>query len=375
MFLGIALAAGLVLLAFSLYVSEVVRRGAFEPTRLPPRFDLEVLHVADDRVTLRPLAPNASGHWNEAGLWGLRWPEGHGRVGRILETGQNEVTREWTGFDGELFPGIGARIDPAAFPLDPRVAFGIEFRTVRYRSPIGQFDGALCDGSRATWVLFVHGKRAARPRKPPYSYPVLPLAADRGFPCLDVAYRNDRDAPASDGLHWYGLAEWEDLDGAARFALDHGAVDLILVGYSMGGAIVTSFLYRSDLAARVAGVILDAPVLDLKAVVDSGIRRRGVPHALVRPGLWIAALRLGTGWAAFDYLKDAERLRAPILLIHGGSDPVVPVAGSDRLARLRRDIVTYLHVPGATHGTAWNVDPAAYESAVCAFLDSLPIAT
>ena len=77
-----------------------------------------------------------------------------------------------------------------------------------------------------------------------------------------ITYRNDLGEPESpDGFHWYGQHEWKDLEGAARYALEHGAEELILVGYSMGGGIVMNFLYRSPLANKVEGVILDAPML------------------------------------------------------------------------------------------------------------------
>jgi len=371
-FLAITLtgAAGLAL-GFIVYVSVRVRRGAFEPTRSAPPFDLEVLDVSDERVTLRALRARASGRLTQNGVWGLRWARGHGRVGRVVRAGESGVAREWTPFEGTLGTGERARIELAAFPSNPRVAFGIEFRSARYESPAGQFTGAICDGPRSTWVLFVHGKRAARPRKPPWSYPILPLARDLGLPCFDVAYRNDPDAPVGDGLHWYGLKEWEDLEAAARYALDHGCENLVPVGYSMGGAIVMSFLYRSGLASRVRGVILDAPVLDLQAAVDAGIHRHGVPRTLIRPGLWIAGRRLGLDWDSVNYLKDARRLEVPILLFHGDSDPVVPVETSDRLARLRSDIVTYVRAPGAGHAQAWNVEPPVYEAAVRAFLGRL----
>ena len=61
-----------------------------------------------------------------------------------------------------------------------------------------------------------------------------------------------------------------------------GAESVILVGYSMGGAIVTNFLYRAPLAAKVRGVILDAPMLDLGSAIDHGVRQRGLPVFPVR---------------------------------------------------------------------------------------------
>jgi uncharacterized protein len=99
-----------------------------------------------------------------------------------------------------------------------------------------------------------------------------------GFPALVLSYRDDPGAPAcSDRLRHWGASEWRDVEAATAYALDHGAADVVLVGYSMGGALVASFLYQSPLAAKVRGVILDAPGLDLGAAIDYGARDRDVP--------------------------------------------------------------------------------------------------
>jgi pimeloyl-ACP methyl ester carboxylesterase len=75
----------------------------------------------------------------------------------------------------------------------------------------------------------------------------------------------------------YGLTEWQDLAAAAQYALGHGARRLLLVGYSMGGAIVISFLERSPLAGRVAGVVVDSPMTDFGRAVDHGASRQTLP--------------------------------------------------------------------------------------------------
>ena len=176
--LGLLIAAALIVGSFSFYVSAMVRRGAFEPTRHVPRFDLEVVDVHPDRITLRPLEANASGgRWKQDGIWGLRSKDGHGRIAGIVDSQRDEVVRQWTPFQGTIASGDRARVDTTAFPFDPGVAFDLDFRHVAYASPAGQFNGWTSDGTHSTWVLFLHGKRAARPRKPPYSYPILPLAA------------------------------------------------------------------------------------------------------------------------------------------------------------------------------------------------------
>lgn len=363
---------GLVLVAgWTVCTASRIRRGAFEPTRTMPPFDLEVSEVREDRITLRPLAGQLPHRWQQPGLWGLSWSGGRGQAREILEASDTHVTRRWQHWHGELEPGQPVRLDSAALP-DPRAGLGLDFREAAWVSPVGQLHGEVCAGEGSTWAVFIHGKRPARPAPLPHAYPILPVVREFSLPCLDVAYRNDPGSPPTeDGLHWYGLKEWEDLDAAIRWALEQGAERLILVGYSMGGAIALSFLGRSPLADRVAGVILDAPVLDLRRVIEFGIRHHGIPPALIRPGLWLLGRQLGAEWSKFDYLRDTKTLGCPILLFHGEDDPTVPVSTSDDLARLRPDLVTYVRTPGAAHAQAWNVDPSGYEAAVRAFIGGL----
>jgi pimeloyl-ACP methyl ester carboxylesterase len=93
-----------------------------------------------------------------------------------------------------------------------------------------------------------------------------------------ISYRNDAGAPPDPtGMLRYGRTEWQDLAAAAQYALGHGARRLLLVGSSMGGAIVISFLERSPLAGRVAGVILDSPMTDFGRAVDHGASRQTLP--------------------------------------------------------------------------------------------------
>ncbi|MDA2925271.1 lysophospholipase, partial [Acidobacteria bacterium AH-259-L09] len=101
--------------------------------------------------------------------------------------------------------------------------------------------------------------------------------------------------------------------------------ELILFGSSMGGAIITNFLYESPKAEKVRGLILDAPMLNLNATVDLRAREQGVPKLLMAIGKFIASIRFAIDWKALDYLSQVDKLAVPILLFHGDADSVVPV--------------------------------------------------
>lgn len=369
--LGAILAA--VWLAGGWRLSNRIRRRVLEPRTRGGVRPLEVLEVEPDRVTLGVLPETGpSRRWRQEGLWGLRWPGGYAQTGRILHLGKQKVTRSLRLLKGNPAPGTRVTLTSFAFPDDPEEAFGLPVQPLRYRSPLGPFPAWLVPGSRSTWVIFVHGKRGAPPSSALRSHPLLKVASDLDFPGLVISYRNDLEAePAEDGLHWCGLTEWEDLEGAARHALESGAEGLILAGYSMGGALVMSFLRQSDLARSVRGVILEAPVLDLAATLDFAARNRGYPRVLFHAAKTLAQVRFGVPWKKLNYIRRTEYLQAPTLIFHGGADALVPLRTSRLLARSRPELVQCVEIPGATHGRSWNLDPHRYEEITREFLESV----
>ncbi len=358
-------AAAAALLGGSWYYSDQLRKGALVPGD-PPKLDLEVVALAEGRITLRPTSDaKRNGDWTQDGIFGLESAGGYDQVGKILEIDERQAVREFVPISGRIRVGDLARLDSFAFPSDPQQALGIPFEEVTYHSPLGDTPAWYIAGPRDTWTVFVHGKGASRRE----ALRILPAIVGLGLPSLVITYRNDPEAPPSaDELYRYGATEWEDLQAAVDYALDHGAKQIVLVGYSMGGAIVTNFLYQSPLAGRVAGVIFDSPMLDFGATVDHGVAQTKLPGVLSSVGKVIAGRRFDINWGELNYLKRAGRLSVPILLFHGDDDERVPVETSDALARARPDIVTYVRTAGVGHVRSWNADPEAYEAAVRGFL-------
>ena len=68
-----------------------------------------------------------------------------------------------------------------------------------------------------------------------------------------------------------------DVEAALLVAAERGAADVVLFGWSMGGAIALQVVARSWLADRVRAVVLDAPVLDWRHVLDHHARLNRAP--------------------------------------------------------------------------------------------------
>jgi len=362
--IGVAFVGAGALAGFGLYYSESLKSGALEPDHGPDKLDLLVSALDDGSITLVTTKDAKSdGDWTKPGTFGIEWPGGYAQTGPILQLGSGSVAREFKPVKGDLKVGDTVRLDSFAFPGDPLDGRGIPFEDVTLPSELGALPAWLVKGDPSVWGIFVHGKGANRRE----TLRMLPAVTQSGLSSLIITYRNDVEAPKSpDGFYRYGESEWKDLDAAAQYAVDHGAQRLVLVGYSMGGGIVMSFMQRSSRAQRVDALVLDSPMLDFSATVDYGAR--GIPGFLNKIGKTVAGLRFGIHWSRLNYLEAAADLRVPVLLFHGDADEKVPVETSDKLARARPDIVTYVRATGVGHVRSWNSDPPAYEAKVREFL-------
>jgi len=356
------------------FYSGEIRAGALDSTAPgTPALQTEVLAVGDRSITLAR-DPNAPRELTTAGTWGLRWADGYGRLGAILALEPDRVERAFTRLEGTPpRAGEGSAVDGYAWPADPALAAGRRATEVSYPSPLGPAPAWQVAGTRDTWVILVHGYNAARTE----TLRTLATVARQGYPALAISYRNDPGAPRSpDGLRHWGATEWRDLEAATRYAIGQGATGVILAGFSMGAAVVTSFLLESPLASRVRGVVLDSPALDLGEVIDYGSTDRELPvlgaplpPALTVTAKGIAGMRYDLDWGQLDYVDRAGRLAAPMLVFHQAGDPTVPVAISEALASARPDLVTFERFTGDGHVQSWNTDRARYERALRAFLE------
>jgi uncharacterized protein len=300
------------------------------------------------------------------GIYGLDFEGGHAIARRVVAVENDRVTRVVTDVRGDLSEGTKAAFDESVWEGNPRSARGIPYREIEFASQLGPMPAWQVAGRGDTWAISVHGHNATRAE----GLRVLAPLRRAGLPTLLIAYRNDPGAPpAEDGLLHLGQTEWRDLESAARYAVRRGARSLVLVGASMGGAIVSQFIHESPLAERVRALVLDAPVLDWNAVMDLQASERDLPGVLATTTEWVVSLRIGFDWGAFDQIARAREFRMPILLFHGTEDSTVPISSSEEFARALPRRVTFHKVEGAGHVESWNVGPSLYDRRVEAFVE------
>nr|WP_241249360.1 alpha/beta fold hydrolase [Agrococcus sp. KRD186] len=230
------------------------------------------------------------------------------------------------------------------------------------------------DQDATTWCVQVHGRGVTRRE----TIRAAPIYLERGIPVMAVSYRNDTEAPPSrHGKYRLGLDEWRDVDDAIELALARGAERIVLQGWSMGGQIALQVARRSRHRRRIAGLVLDSPVVGWRPTLMLQVALVRLPAWLVDTAVGLlgspASMLSGSRSLDFDELDNvlhADALSQPILLLHSADDGYVPPDASRALAEARPDLVDYREWTTARHTKLWNFDRTRYEQHVRDWLDA-----
>lgn len=229
-------------------------------------------------------------------------------------------------------------------------------------------------GSGDTWVIQIHGRGVDRRE----CLRAVPTFREQGITSLLVSYRNDGVAPRSrSGTYALGATEWRDVDAAIGFARRGGARRILLMGWSMGGAIALQTALQSAHRGVIEGIVLESPVIDWRMVLDFQADLARVPPAVARLAIstlqseWASTLAGAESRIPFDRLDVVARageLRQPVLILHSDDDGFVPSDASHDLAVARPDLVSLQVFDTARHTKLWNYDQQRWTKAIAQWL-------
>ncbi|MER7567712.1 alpha/beta fold hydrolase [Streptomyces sp. NPDC097941] len=341
--------------------------------RLPGEPRLTVHSTAAGRIALtRDLAAL------RPGTYGLAGDASHAVVGPVLATEPHSadtvVRRLERVTHGTLKPGDKVWLTPTTHVGDPKSALGLDHTDIDIPGELGSLPAWFVPGARDTWVIAVHGLGATRE----HALNIMEFLHRHRFPVLTPTHRGDTGAPRPpDGLNHFGETEWRDLDAAMRYAVDNGARQLVLHGWSTGATMALRAAARSGLRNHVKGLVLDSPVLSWERTLRALATARHTPGVLLP--LAVRAAQGRTGLYANQENRTEHRTEdvgpdrppPPTLIFHGPDDPLAPWDLSRRLAATHPDRITLHTVRQAPHAAMWNADPSAYEETLRRFLTPL----
>ena len=269
-------------------------------------------------------------------------------------TRSNEVVRLRGDHIDVLRPGHDLGFDDAFLPRPEFITFptsGDDVAHGLYYAPAHP-DAELPEGERPPLMVFVHGGPTGSAQRRLVPGRGHRFWTSRGIAVVDVDYR---------GSTRYGrtyrrklLGKWcvsdvDDAVAAARYLAERGDVDgdrLMIEGGSSGGTLVLLAIANHDVFA--AGTNLFG-VTDMSALItDDHKFESRYTFGLIGP--WPEA---ADEYARRSPINFPERLSAPLLVLQGADDTVVPPAHSERIVEALRSRglpVAYLTFEGEGHG-------------------------
>ncbi|WP_081652617.1 alpha/beta hydrolase family protein [Nesterenkonia massiliensis] len=383
---GTGIAAGMTLTALASAVAGYFARVVVTPVKERVE-DLEILAVVSgprgDEVIL-PATPETV----VDGVYGLYFHGGKAfaRVGEITSFTPRDGTiarRVEAVEGGDLRRAVRGWWSSVAYQTPEAAGFSAEDVVIDlpggpapawYVPAAHDSTGPLA--GRGIWAIMVHGRGGSRTE----GIKALPATHSLGIDSLLLSYRNDGEAPAApDGRYGLGVTEWEDIEVGIQYALDHGAQQVVLFGWSMGGAICLQTTDRSPLAAYVRGLVLTGPVIDWIDVLAYQARALKIPEPVGRLTRWFISNKAGrrvTGLASpvdlriLNWIDRADQLHVRTLILHSRDDDVVPYGPSRDLAQ-RNQMVSFVPFASAKHVKEWNHSPLRWERHVTSWLTDL----
>ncbi|MCX8025353.1 MAG: alpha/beta fold hydrolase [Thermanaerothrix sp.] len=275
----------------------------------------------------------------------LCWRALHPRVLPLLKTYQIEVER--------------GRLDERAYRTWPK-------QEVKVRSPWGYYLAATyfpLPGAKRT-LIFAHGHGYSRFG----GVKVVPFFHRLGF---NVLLFDQRGHGLSGGSTCtYGYYERHDMRALTTWALTQlgpgGTVGTM--GESLGAA---TCLLHAAIDPRVAFVIADSPYARLEDVFKQRLREDyHLPEIpFYHTTTWLCRLIAGFTPQQVAPIEVMPLLGAPVLLIHGSTDTLIPVKAAHELCRAAPEGKCVLYVAeGAEHVEAYDLNPVAYFDQITAFL-------
>ena len=165
----------------------------------------------------------------------------------------------------------------------------------------------------------------------------------------------------------FGVRETKDAIGWVKYARDRFGedIELALIGISMGGAVV---LMAADKVGK-AKIIADCPFSAPKVILQQTVKELGLPVPIFYPLVNLSSIIFThtnlNKLSAYDSIKNTTN---KILIIHGGSDSVVPNWISNDLYQEYPDKIQYELFEGADHGMSYLVDKPRYQHIIREFL-------
>jgi len=300
---------------------------------------------------------------------------------KTATSGQSKKQLLWIPF-GVAMAAIGAAIGISSYaassmrvvtrvPIKQAPAdYGLRYSDIFFPSRDGLVLSGwwLESGDKSPCIIMVHGEKGNRAETG--SVKLLEIACELVNSNYNVLMFDLRGHGRSEGRRASaGYREKEDLLGAIDYIKQRGITKVGVIGFSMGAA---TALMTAARCREIGVVIADSSFADMAEIVRSEFSKRSSLPAFFLPWtLFMAKNIYGIDLSVLRPVDDVKKsISAPIMIIHGERDDVIPVEHAYLLARACSNPQSELWVvPEAQHVDSYVTKPKEYINKIVSFLN------
>ena len=229
---------------------------------------------------------------------------------------------------------------------------GLEYRDVYLTTGDGvRIHGWLVPGKSRTTLLWLHGNAGNISHRMD-NIAVLNRLTGLGVLIVDYrGYGQSEGSPSESGLYL-------DAEAAIEFLVSEVGLDpeedIVLFGRSLGVGVAAEMATRHTVRC----VILESGFTSVKGMASA-----------TRPN-WVAALLLPLFDARYDTLSKMSLFKAPVMVVHGEQDDIVPFSMARDLYEAATDPKSFHAVPGAMHNDVYQRGGSSYFQALNDFIEN-----
>ncbi len=215
-------------------------------------------------------------------------------------------------------------------------------------------------------IILVHGMNSSRTAEFDGHFSEFGASlSQQGFTILMIDLRGH--GQSSDARFTFGLSERRDVIGAVNWLKSKGykPQEIGVLGVSMGAA--TALGATAD-DPDIGALVIDSGYAQVYPVMQhnwhnvSGLPDIFLPSTMMF-GSWLTGYDLNTSKPVNEIGRISPR---PILIIHGVSDPFIPVSQAYELKNAAHSS-EYWETSAAKHPESYNINPKAYVQKVATF--------
>lgn len=178
-------------------------------------------------------------------------------------------------------------------------------------------------------------------------------------------YGESAGTPDQEGLNGDAVAAVEYVKSRVSSDPTGHRKDIVLVGQSLGGAVVLRAVTDLKDRSRIRAVIAESTFSNYKRIARRVLAAHWVTY-IFQP---LAYVLISNSYAPEDHIKSISPI--PILVIHGTQDGTVGIENGEEIFEAANEPKTFWRIEGAGHIEAMVFDEGRYREKLLTFLDGL----